>query len=300
MTSAHDPATGAEAAAGFEAGRATDASSDLAVLCEGSEARAYTSLVAAARAAPGFEVARQGAVVMLRSTAVRSSLLFNRVLGLGLGTPARAADIDGVCSWYAADGLPFGVELSPAARPAELPDWLRAQRLRKRLPTQVLVRNGSAPPPHYAPWARMTGLRVDAVGPDAAATVARVSCENFAMPAAVADLLTLGSQAPGWRRWLALDGQTAVGASLSYVEDGVAWLGWTSVLPSHRGRWVHAGIVARQLQDAFESGCQWVTTETAQSSPAQPDPAYFNLRKFGFADAYLRPVYVYVPARRQP
>lgn len=293
MTAARDAATGA------------GLSTHLSSLCEGSEARAYASLVNAADAAlgaagAGFEVARQGALVMLRSTAMPGSLLFNRVLGLGLEQPASLADLKGLRSWYGALNLPFGVELSPAALPTELPDWLRAQRLRKSIPTQVLVRGAGPPPPHYAPWARLTGLRVEAVGPERAAEVARLSCENFSMPEAVGGLLTAGSQAPGWRRWLAWDGDKAVGASLSYVENGVGWLGWTSVLPSHRGRWVHAGIVAQQLQDTFEAGCQWVTTETAMSSVANPDPAYFNLRKFGFSDAYLRPVYVHAPSRRRP
>lgn len=275
-----------------------------ATLVEGSEARAHASLFAAAcakdaGASGGFALARLGSAVMFRSTAVRSTLLVNRVLGLGVEVPASAAHIERIADWYATENLPFGIELSPAAQPAELPEWLRAKRLRKSLPTQILLRGGEPPPPHYEPWARLTGLRVQAVGIEGAATVARLSCQNFQMPPQIGHLLTLGSQAPGWRRWLALDGKEPVGASLSYVENGICWLGWTSVLASHRGRWVHAGIVAKQLQDAHEAQVQWVTTETAVSSPAKPDPAYFNLRKFGFCDAYLRPVYVFAPPRRR-
>lgn len=273
---------------------------ELARLVEYSEARAYASLFAAAQAAEpalGFSTLRQGGAVLLRAQAVGNSLLVNRVLGLGLESAATESDVAALVQAYSSGSVAFGVELSPAALPADLPALLKAQRLRKAFPAQILVRDGAPPPPRYAAWQRATGLRVQTVGPEHAATLARLCCENFAMPEPVQGLLRLGSCAAGWRRWLALDGDVPVGGSLSYVQDGVAWLGWTSVCPSHRGRWVHAGIVARQLEEAFEAGCQWVTTETAISSPTKPDAAYHNLRNFGFVDAYLRPVHVFQPRR---
>lgn len=275
--------------------------SELAALVEGSEARAYLSLFAAAASAgvadTKFRARKSGAVAMFQSEVVRSTLLVNRVLGLGTQTPATGAEVEALVGWYAAHELPFGVEFSPAAQPDSLPELLRAHKLRKTFSTQVLYRDGSPPPPHYEPWARMTGLRVEAVGPESAATVARLCCENFQMPAQVGELLAAGAVAPGWRRWLALDGEHAVGASLSYVEDGIGWLGWTNVSASHRGRWVHAGIVARQVQDCHDAGCRWITTETAVSTREKPDAAYVNLRRFGFEDAYCRPTYVHVPRR---
>ena len=272
----------------------------LARLVEGSEARAYASLFDAAHATDpllGFSTARVGSALLLRSQSVSSTLLFNRVLGLGVFEPATPQHIQAVVAAYADGRMPFGVELSPAAEPVDLPALLKAHRLRKSLPAQILVRDGSAPPPRYASWTRATGLRVETVSCELAPVVARICCENFNMPEPVGPLLQIGSCAPGWRRWLAFDGDAAVGASLSFVEDGVAWLGWTSVLPSHRGRWVHAGIVARQLEDAHAAGCSWVTTETAVNSQEKPDAAYLNLRNFGFQDAYQRPFHIYQPRR---
>ena len=269
-------------------------------MVEGSEARAYESLFSgteAADAALGFSARRVGTAVALRATAVTTSLVVNRVLGLGVVAPATDSTIADLIASYGEGRESFGVELSPAALPEDLPARLRAHRLRKVFSTQILYRDATAPPPRYAAWTRATGLRVDRVGPEQADTVAQICCEIFDMPAPVRALLGIGSRGAGWRRWLALDGDTAIGASVSYVQNGVAWLGWTSVLPSHRGRWVHAGIVARQLDDAHAAGCDWVTTETAVSTKAKPDAAYHNLRNFGFRDAYLRPVHVY-PAKR--
>lgn len=273
---------------------------ELARVVEFGEARAYASLFAAAQAAQpelGFSAVQFAGAVVLRARAVTNSLVVNRVLGLGVAEPATEADVAALVQAYDGGSVAFGVELSPAALPAELPAWLRAHRLRKAFPSQVLIRSGALPRPQYAAWERATGLQVQAVGPEHAQTLAQISCDNFGMLEAVQVLLRLGSCEPGWRRWLAMDGDQPVGGSLSYVQDGVAWLGWTSVCPSHRGRWVHAGIVARQLEDAHAAGCQWVTTETAFSSKEKPDPAYYNLRKFGFHDAYQRPVYALAPRR---
>ena len=288
------PETSSESDSGQLTGRA------LARLVEFSEARAYFSLFNSAYAADpglGFSCSRAGSSVLFRAQAVTSSLLFNRVLGLGVAEPASAEVIASLVAAYADGTVSFGVELSPAAEPADLPTMLAAQRLRKAFPAQILYRDGAAPPPRYEAWARATGLRVEWVAPEHAGTLARVCCENFKMPEAVWQLLRIGSCAAGWRRWLALDGDEAVGASLSFVQDDVAWLGWTSVRPSHRGRWVHAGIVARELEEAHAAGCAWVTTETAISTKEKPDAAYHNLRNFGFKDAYPRAVHVYQPRR---
>jgi GNAT superfamily N-acetyltransferase len=272
----------------------------LAQVVEFSEARAYASLFAAAQALEpslGFSTQSIGGAVLLRATQAPRVLIGNRVLGLGLSQPVSEQLLDTIVAAYEQGQSAFGIELSPQAEPAALRDWLKARRLRKTAPAQVLVRDGSAPPPRYAAWAKATGLRVEQVGVEHAATLARLCCDNFNLPQVMQQLLALGMSAPGWRRWLAFDGDVPVGGSLSYVEAGLAWLGWTSVLPSHRGRWVHAGVVARELDDAHAAGCQWVTTETAVSTAEKPDAAYFNLRKFGFLDAYQRAAYLYQPRR---
>ena len=295
------PATSSETAAGPK----VPTGLALAQLVEHSEARAYASLFRAAQVVQpdlGFSTSTVGSAVVLRAQRVSHSLIVNRVLGLGLSGPANNNDVAALVAAYADGGtangsVPFGVELSPHAEPADLPVLLRAYSLRKSLAVQMLVRDGSPPPPHYAPWAQATGLRVEPVGPEQAASVARISCETFKVPDKVGELLRIGCCGQGWRRWLALDGDTPVGASLSYLHGGVAWFGWTSVLPSHRGRWVHAGIVVKQLEDAYEAGCSWVTTETAISTKEKPDAAYRNLRNFGFLEAYLRPLHIYQPRR---
>lgn len=263
----------------------------VARIAELSEARAYASLVRGA-GLDGFSVADVDGAVLLLAPAVRGALILNRVLGWGLGDEAPDESLARVAAVYEAASLGFAIELAPLAATPQRLAALKLRHIRKVSSSQVLIRNSVPPPPRYESWARTTGLRVESVGPTWAAALARLCCENFNMRPEVGELIQRGACAAGWSRWLAFDGEQIVGGSLSYVENGIGWLGWTSVLPSHRGRWVHAGIVARQLDDTIAAGCRWVTTETARSTLEQPDPAYYNLRRFGFEDAYLRPTYV--------
>ena len=271
---------------------------EMAQLVEMSEAYAYASLFDATQISNpelGFSSSRLGSAVVLRAQKINKTLLVNRVLGLGVVEAVTQEDIESLIAAYAGGSVPFGIELSAFAASEHFLLLLKQNRLRKTFPTQVLYRDGSMPPPRYASWAKATGLRVDAVGPEHVDVLARICGENFNVPEQVQHLLRAGSCSTGWRRWLAFDGDSPIGASLSFLRDDVAWLGWTSVQPSHRGRWVHCGIVAKQLEDAHAAGCSWVTTETAVSTKERPDAAYHNLRNFGFREAYLRPVYVFNP-----
>lgn len=269
---------------------------ELARLVEFSEARAYLSFMSAAPAdlasRHGFRATRVGSTVLLMAESVTTSLVLNRAIGLGVLEPASEETLDQIRSAYASAGVPFAIELSPASKPELLPDWLRARRMRRVLSSRILYRDGAPPRPIYRSWAKSTGLRVEKTGKAHAAALATLTCQNFRMPDPVGALIAGTASRPGWRQWLAFDGDEPVGGSLSHVEDGICWLGWTSVLPSHRGRWVHAGIVAKQIEDACEAGCRWLTTETASGTKENPDPAYFNLKNFSFQDAYMRPSYV--------
>lgn len=271
----------------------------LARIAEANEARAYRSLFVGA-GLYGFDAAVEGGALRLTSAAAPGAMIVNRILGWGLSEGDGEQALDRLIAPFQAASLGFGVELAEPASTVERVGWLKARRLRRITASQVLHREGGTKHPSYASWAQASGLRVEAVDDSFAAELSRLCCENFAVPAALGPLLAGGALGPEWRRWLAFDGERPVGGSLSFVADGVAWFGWTSVSPSHRGRWAHAGIVARQLEDADAAGCRCATTETALSTADKPDPAYYNLRRFGFRDAYLRPTYVWAPPRKPP
>lgn len=265
---------------------------------EDNEARVYEALVRHA-GVPGCTVARLGGAVALRLAQAPSALVFNRVLGGGVHAPVDEAWLEQVLAHYGDAG--FGIEIAEAWCTPPLLGWLRDRRLHRLGRSQMVVCDTGRPRPpgNYESWARHTGLRIERVGDEHGATLAALCCENFGVPALLGELVAAGAAGPGWRRWLAFDGDEAVGGSLSHVgDDGVGWFGWTSVRASHRGRWVHTGFVARQLDDAIAAGCRWVSTDTAQGTRQRPDPVHLGLRRFGFVDAHLRPFFVRAPRRR--
>lgn len=266
-------------------------------LAEANEATVYESLVLNAHL-PGFKVTRGPGFVALQSTVAPAVLVANRVLAVGVGQPLDEPLLDRLLSMYGDAG--FGLEVAAPLCTPELLGWLKARRFRRIAHSQMMVCEVSraASDGRYEVWSRNAGLRIEQIGIDRDATVAALCCANFNVPAPLGELVRMGTRGPGWRRWLAFDGDTAVGASLSHVRGGVGWFGWTSVSPSHRGRWIHAGFAARQFEDALASGCRWVTTDTAHGHGARPDPVRMNLKRFGFVDAHLRPFFVRAPVRR--
>lgn len=268
-----------------------------------SEARAYYNLcsLAADHTNAVVHPQRVGSGVVLRMPRAADELIFNRVIGLGVGEPASTAQLDSIFALFKADGTDraFGIDLAPVAQPQHLlREQLRQRRLRRAMRAKVmLVRDAAMPVPELHDWSRVTGLavrRVDA-GTAAARTVAQLSCRNFAVDPAIEEVLFAGTAGAGWRLWLVLDGSRPIGAALSYLDDGMGWLGWTSVNAEARGRGAHAGLVIAALADAAESRCRAVTTETAAGTPERPDHALLNMLKFGFREVGRRPTYLYAP-----
>jgi len=266
-------------------------------LAESNEASAYAALTEHA-GEPGFVAQRQADAVALRSPAAASVLVVNRVIGWGAGHAVDEASLDRLVALYGDAG--FAIELCAGACTDEMLAWLKARHFRRLSISQAMVCDVAAVnnAGRYETWSRSTGLRVESVEVEQAVHLARLCCENFHMPEVLIPWLRAGMQGEGWRRWLAFDGDQAVGASLSYVHGRLCWFGWSAVNPSHRGRWIQAGIVARQLDDAAAAGCRWITTDTVHGGKERPNPVHLTLKRFGFVDAYLRSTFVRAPVRR--
>jgi GNAT superfamily N-acetyltransferase len=263
-------------------------------LADFSEAHAYECLIGASGEKPSsmFSSTIVGGAIALRSSAVRSSVLFNRVIGLGLIEDATEAMLDELDAFYAVENVPWAIELSPAAGPAGLREWLRRRGFRRGLGTAMLVRACTEIP------IGETDLRIECVRSSDAKLGAEIAAQIFRVNSDVQALLDRALEKPEYRQWLAYDGDLPVATCLSYVRGGVAWAGWSGTLASHRGRGVHGAFIAARLRDAAERGCQWLTVETALGTPESPDPAFRNLTRLGFSFAYPRHTYICVPRRK--
>lgn len=259
---------------------------ELAELVEFGEATACADLAHYAPAALEMSVAPIGDALALVSPRV-PIVLFNRVIGLGLRQPATEAQVEEISRVYREAGVrTFAVQISPAAQPAALPAWLA---------TRGLLRGGE--------WAKVyrpavvevtvpTDLRVEVIGPELATEFAQVAATAFGLPPLILPWLAASVGQPGWRHYLAFDGDTAVATAALFTQNGVGWLGIGSTLPAYRRRGGQGALMARRIRDAAALGCRWLVTETGADSPARPNPSYHNMLRTGFALAYLRPNYV--------
>jgi len=268
---------------------------ELARLVELSEANAYESLVAApeslVRDSLGLRSRRFGSALCVMAQGIPAALNLNRVIGLGMEQPVTDALLDEISAVYVPTGATFAIEVAPQAEPADLKNLLRARRWRSLLAKAAMFAHDLKVVPIVE-----TDLRIERVGADQAARLARICCDVFEMPPGTLEILMAAHTQPGWVQWMGFAGDEPAGVALSFMQDGVAWSGWAATLPAFRGRRFHAAYLAAALRHASQAGCTLFTAETATGTPEQRDPAYRNLVKLGFEMLYERTTHLVRPA----
>jgi hypothetical protein len=155
--------------------------------------------------------------------------MLNRVVGLGVETPATEAGVDDALAAIG-PGVTFYVAMAPGARPVELPEWLRARGLEPGWGWMVFRRDVEDPPRAETP------LQIAEVGTaDEAAAFGRIVRVSYELPQAVEPRFA-GAPDAGWLCWLALDGDEPAGAAALYAAEGVAYLGLAGTSPSTAAR----------------------------------------------------------------
>lgn len=271
-----------------------------------SEMQAYRDLcrhLEQAKVPVDIRMAPIGSGIALQSPLSGRSVVLNRVLGWGVGQPARQTELDPIARAYAALGKPWGVELSPSAEPPEITNWLRAHRARRALATAIWsydFDNTPLPSPLRLDNGLDNGLRVRPWTPDDGDDWAELLTGVFGVDPQVAALLATLPDTPAWRCWLAMDGHRIAGAGLLFLgENRLGWVGWGATHPEYRGLGLHKAIMTARLRDAAEQGCRLVTSETAVGTTARPDPSYRNLERLGFRPVHTRHTYIAMPRPRQ-
>jgi len=257
----------------------------LVAACESAELAAvaswYRTVPASVAAALKIGAEPVGDALLVHAAA--DVLLFNRVLGLGIQSEARASDLDRALARYAAFGVQrCMVQLAPAARPAELVAWLEERGLARHNHWIRLARDTSPPA------AARTTLAVRRMGPEHALAFGRLAGEAFGHPPELAEATAGVVGEPGWSFFGAFDGDLLIGAGGLHVAGEVGWLGFAATRASHRGRGAQSAVIAARIAAARAAGCRLVCTETAPDPPDKPNPSTHNLRRLGFADLYAR------------
>ena len=234
----------------------------------------------------GGRVEQIGSAIATR-VAFGNLWIVNRVIGLGTAEPATEAMVDEIVELYRPAGVDFAVQLAPGAQPPELPAWLEARGLKRSRNWAKFYRDVEAPPDIP------TDLRIEQIGAEERAIYVAAHMEGFGMPPALAPMVEAYVGRPGWKQYLAFDGDRAVAAAALFVHDGVGSLFGASTLPAYRRRGAQGALMARRIRDAAAAGCRWVVTETGEDSAEDPNPSYHNMVRTGFRLAYLRPNYMY-------
>jgi hypothetical protein len=264
---------------------------EIAHIVEFGEAEAYADLWQAVpadfAAAYGLRLRRFGSGLAIMMEAV-DIVLLNRVIGLGLKEPATEAILDEIVGWYRGAGLKnFAVQLSPAAQPSAMPEWLAGRGLQVR-DNWAKVYRETTPPPEI-----VTSLRLEHIGPGQAAAFAQVACSVFGMPDFMTAWLAAPVGRPGWQHFLAFAGSVPVATGALYVHGEVGWLGIGSTLPDYRRQGAQGAIMAQRIRAGATLGCRWLITETGEDRPDRPNPSYHNMIRTDFILAYQRPNYIF-------
>jgi hypothetical protein len=258
----------------------------IAQMIEDAEAAAYADQLAAAPVDWKCAAEQTSAGWFLIAPTL-DMLLFNRLVGWGLNSPARRDDVEAALVRYRSAGLVHcGVQLSPAAKPVEFAEWLDdAGLVRGDCWSKVYRAAGDVP-------VIATPLGVEEIGEEDAGIFASVACAAFGMPSQLEPWIASIVGRPGWHHYLAFDGEEPVASAALFVRGEVGWLGIAGTLPSARRRGAQGALMARRLNDGRALGCRWFVTETGEDRPDRPNPSFHNMMRLGFDLAYQRPNYL--------
>ena len=204
---------------------------------------------------------------------------FNRVVGLGNEAVASEADLDRVTAGFSNAGVAeYWIQISPGARPAELPAMLSARGFEPpaRRSWSKFLRSTSEPP------AMPDGVSVRVARAEDAPAVAHVATSGYGMPPTMAPWFTALVGRPHWQVWVAeRDGIILATGSL-FIVGKFGWLGVAATLAEHRGRGAQSSLLAARIQAARDAGCEMVTTETGDPIGEEKNQSLTNIRRAGF------------------
>ncbi|MDP8907637.1 MAG: GNAT family N-acetyltransferase [Chloroflexota bacterium] len=217
---------------------------------------------------------------VLRVAAAPDSAMLNRIVGLGIDRPATEADVDEALAAIG-PGVCFYIAVAPAARPAELPQWLRARGLEPGWGWMIFRRGVDTPP------AAPTALRLVEVSTrQDRRAFARVVRASYGLPEGIEPTLAAAPD-NGWHCFLALHNRDPAGAGAVFVDDSSAYLGLAGTLPGYRGQGAQSALLTARIRRARELGCDLVVTETGQRRDDRPSNSYRNILRAGFSEVAI-------------
>jgi len=211
--------------------------------------------------------------------------MFNRVLGLGIDSPASLSDIQYLMDFYGNKRLPLGISLSPFAQPANLVEELDKLGFVNQIDWAKMVR-GTEPPP-----AIKTDLRLEKAGPEHHEQALDVLMQGFGMPNHTRPAFAAALKAPCNTTYIMWDKDQPAAVAMLSIFGQTGHLNTACTLPQYRNRGAQGALMAQRIRDGIERGCNMFVTETG-IVPNEKNPSLQNMIRCGFKLAYARPNYV--------
>ena len=209
---------------------------------------------------------------------------FNRLFRLTGDVAASVAAIAEAVGRQREAGLRQGfIQIAPVAAQSRLETAAREAGLLPYRRAWAKFRHEGPPP-----QPRDDAPQVIEIGPKRAGEFGATAAAGFGMPVFLAQWLAALPGRAGWRCYLALDHEVAIGAGALYLDGIDAWVGIGAVRPDARRRGAQGALLARRVRDAQEAGAHLVTTETGVPLDGEPAPSYANILRCGFRIAYER------------
>lgn len=221
----------------------------------------------------GLSVSRIGGATALRTQAVDHPLV-NRAV---LDATAAASDLDALVTHYREVGLtrffiqrpkrPTTTEHSGAGLIPYRRAWVKL--------AGPLTNRPATPQP-------IDGITIRRARPDEALACGELVCRGFDVPAPGAAIFAGMVTLPGWQSYVAAtsDG-TLAGVGNLFVGGEVGYLGGAVTVPAHRGRGIQRALMATRARAAHAAGCAWLTSETGEPVPGDPQHSMHNMQRFG-------------------
>jgi GNAT superfamily N-acetyltransferase len=227
--------------------------------------------------------------VMLALATKADVLALNRIVGIGIDTPANRDQLTRLIDIARQRGTKrLFVQLAPSHRPDELASWIEAEGGSKYNRWVRLLRNVSDAP-HVK-----TDLDVRQLTSKDALRSGEIVAESFGMPMELSPWFASIVGQAGGTHIGAYDGDKLVGCAAIYVSGSVGWLGFAATLADYRGHGAQGALISRRIAYARENGCDSVVVETAEQTPDHSAPSYRNMLRFGFTEAYFRQNYIVI------
>jgi len=212
-----------------------------------------------------------------------TSILINRVLGLGTETKVSAESIEFIASLYQGKGIEnYFVHIYEDTLSEGAKKLLDSKRfVKKRGWMKFRARDPKGKP-------AQTDLRVEKINPAQGEDFGKIVCPAFGMKDISVPVLASMANDDRWHLFVSYEGDTPAGAGGLFVDNKVGWLEWGATDPSFRSRGSQATIMAKRLELAEQLGCEYVFTETGEAVEGDPQHSYKNILKAGFEESVLR------------